>query len=179
MRHQACKNNNLTTIFTRPKFAIRVSNYLRNKILRQILETKIRNHHVKKKKLTRQMKENSNNISHKTSFICKIVLYNSIKNTAPKEKCRCGKIYNKKLDKLRFERRCVSKPQYFIVKNIINNVSSCTLTSEEEYALLFSLDQHIPTKQSTNSMTSSFYHIQIKNKDKKNMQKSFEIKCTL
>ena len=80
-----CKNNNLTLIFTRPKFAIRLSNYLRNKILRQISETEIRNQHVKKKKLTRQMKENTNNISNNTSFICNIVLYNSIKNTVPKE----------------------------------------------------------------------------------------------
>ena len=42
------KKNNLAPIFTRRKFAIRDSNYLRNKILRQILETEIRNQHVKK-----------------------------------------------------------------------------------------------------------------------------------
>ena len=34
-----CKKNNLAPIFTRPKFAIRYSNYLRNKIPSQILET--------------------------------------------------------------------------------------------------------------------------------------------
>ena len=51
-----CKKNNLAPIFTRPKFAIRVSNYLRNKISPQILETEVRNQHVKKKKLTRQLK---------------------------------------------------------------------------------------------------------------------------
>ena len=45
-----CKKNNLAPIFTRPKLAIRVSNYLRNKISRQILETEIRNQHVKKNK---------------------------------------------------------------------------------------------------------------------------------
>ena len=51
-----CKKIKLATIFTRPKFAIRVSNYLRNKISPQILETEVRNQHVKKKKLTRQLK---------------------------------------------------------------------------------------------------------------------------
>ena len=46
-----CRKNNLAPIFTRPKFAIRVSNYLRNKISRQILETEIRNQDVKKKEI--------------------------------------------------------------------------------------------------------------------------------
>ena len=56
-----------------------------------------------------------------------------------KEKCNWEKIHNKKLDKLHSERRYISKPKYTIVKNIINNFSSYTLTSEEEYALSFSL----------------------------------------
>ena len=43
-----CKKNNLAPIFTRPKFAIRVSNYLRNKTSHQILETEIRNQHIEK-----------------------------------------------------------------------------------------------------------------------------------
>ena len=151
-----CKNNNLTPIFTRPNFTIRVSNYLRNKILRQILETEIQNQHVKKKKLTQQMKENTNNTSNKNSFICKTVLYNSIKNTIAKEKY-----------KLHSERIYVSKPKCCTAKNIINNFSSYTLTSEEEYALLFSLDQHILTRPNTSNITSFFYHIQthLKNPD--------------
>ena len=49
-------------IFTKPKFTIRVSNYLRNKISRQILETKIQNQHVKEKKLTWQLKGSFNHI---------------------------------------------------------------------------------------------------------------------
>ena len=81
-----------------------------------------------------------------------------------KEKCNWEKIHNKKLDKLHSERRYISKPKYTIVKNIINNFSSYTLTSEEEYALSFSLDQHIPTKNHTNNIKtefeSFFYHIQ-------------------
>ena len=81
-----------------------------------------------------------------------------------KEKCKWAKVHNKKLDKLHSERRYISKPKYSIVKNIINNFSSYTLTSEEEYALSFSLDQHIPTKNNTNNikaeLESFFYHIQ-------------------
>ena len=80
-----------------------------------------------------------------------------------KKKCKWEKIHNKKLDKLHSERRHISKPKYRIVKNITNNFSSYTLTSEEEFALSFSLDQHIPTKINTNNIKtefeSFFYHI--------------------
>ena len=79
-----CKKNNLAPIFTRPKLAIRVSNYLRNKISREILEIEIKNQYVKKKKLTRQLKENTNHINNKIGFICKIVLYRKIKNIVAK-----------------------------------------------------------------------------------------------
>ena len=151
-----CKKNNLAPIFTRPKFAVRVSNYLQNKISRQILETEIQNQHVRRKKLTRQLKKNNNHINHKIGFICKIVLYSRIKNIVSKEKCRWEKIHNKKLDKLHSERRYTSKLKYRIVKNIINNFSSYTLTSEEKYALSFSLDQHIPTKNNTNNIKTEF-----------------------
>ena len=103
------KKNNLAPIFTRRKFAIRDSNYLRNKILRQILETEIRNQHVKKQKLTQQLKENTNNISNKIGFSFIIVLYSKIKNIVSKEKCSWDQIHNKKLDKLHPERRYTSK----------------------------------------------------------------------
>ena len=131
------KKNNLAPIFTRRKFAIRDSDYLRNKISRQILETEIRNQHVKKNKLTQQLKENTNNISNKIGFIFMIVLYSRIKNTVSKEKCKWNQTHNKKLDKLHSERRYTSKQKYFIVKNIINGFSSYAITSELEYALSF------------------------------------------
>ena len=67
-----CKKNNLASIFTRAKFAIRARNYLCNKISRQILEPEIRNKHIKERKLTRQLKENINHINNKIGFICKI-----------------------------------------------------------------------------------------------------------
>ena len=89
---------------------------------------------------------------YKIGFICKIVLYSKIKNMVSKEKCRWDKIHIKKLDKLHSERRYISNPKYRIVKKIINNVSSYTLTSEEDCALSFSLDQHVPTKNNTNNI---------------------------
>ena len=44
------KKINLAQIFTSPKLAITVKNYLRNKISRQILETGIQHQYVKKNK---------------------------------------------------------------------------------------------------------------------------------
>ena len=103
-----CKKINLAPIFTRPKFAITVSNYLRNKISRKILETEIQNQHVKKKKLTRQLKENTNRNNNEIGFICKIVLYSRIKNIVAKVKRNWEKIHNKKLDKLHSEKRYIN-----------------------------------------------------------------------
>ena len=44
-----CKKENLFQTFTKPKFSIKINNYLRNKISRQILEMKLE----KKKKKVR------------------------------------------------------------------------------------------------------------------------------
>ena len=103
------KKINLAEIFTSPKLAITVKNYLRNKISRQTLETGIQNQYVKKNKLTRQLKKNTNHFSNKIGFTCKVVLYSRIENTVPKEKCKWDKIHNKKLDKLHSGRRYISK----------------------------------------------------------------------
>ena len=62
------------------------------------------------------------------------------------EKCSWDKIHNKRFDKLHFARRYISKQKYRFLKNSINNLSSYTLTSENKYALSFSLEQHIFTK---------------------------------
>ena len=44
-----CKKNNLTPTFTRPRFAVKISWCLRDKISRQILESEIKNKHRKRK----------------------------------------------------------------------------------------------------------------------------------
>ena len=51
-----------------------------NKISRQILETEIRNHHVKKNKLTWQLKENTKHINNKISLDQNIPTKNSTNN---------------------------------------------------------------------------------------------------
>ena len=57
-----------------------------------------------------------------------------------------------KIERLKSDYQKYDKPKCRIVKNIIHNFSSFKLTPEEELALSFSLDDHIPTKQ--NDITS-------------------------
>ena len=42
-----CKRHNLIPTFARPKIAIQISNYLRNKVSKQILEAELTNKHRK------------------------------------------------------------------------------------------------------------------------------------
>ena len=64
--------------------------------------------------------------------------------------------YTRNLINYILKKRHISKPKYRIVKNIINNVSSYSLTSEEEYALSFSLDRNISTKNNPNNIKTEF-----------------------
>ena len=160
-----CKRNNLTPLFARPKFSIRISYYLRNKIGRQILETEINNKYRKKRTLRRQLKENSECLANKIGFICKIILYQKIKNATANQKTRWNKTLYEKINRLKSDYRKYDKPKGCIVKNIIHNFSSYKLTPEEEHALSFSLDDHIPTKHNDIKIETefeSFYYQMLK-----------------
>ena len=72
------KKNNLAPTFTRPRFAAKISSYLRDKISRQILESEIKNKHRKRKQLIRQLKENNETLTSIVDFIYNTALYNKI-----------------------------------------------------------------------------------------------------
>ena len=61
------------------------------------------------------------------------------------------------------------KPKRRVIENIIHNFSSFKLSSEEEFALSFSLDQHIPHKFSKTKIQIEFeifyYHVLQHTKD--------------
>ena len=102
------------------QFSIRISYYLRNKIGRQILEAEIKNKHRKKRTLKRQIKENSECLANKTGFICKIVLYQKIKNVIANQKTRWSKKHDK-IERLKSGYRKYDKPKRSIVENIFHN----------------------------------------------------------
>ena len=110
------------------KLSIRISCYLRNKIGRQILKAEIKNKHRKKRTLKRQIKENSECLANKTGFICKIVLYQKIKNVIAYQKTRWSKKHYDKIERLKSDYRKCDKPKRGIVENIFHNFSSYKLT---------------------------------------------------
>ena len=61
------------------------------------------------------------------------------------------------------EKHQFDKPKCCVIENIIYNFSSYKLSSSEEYALAFSLDQHIPDKFNKNNIQTEFvnlcYHV--------------------
>ena len=74
-----CKKNNLTPTFTWPRFSVKISSYLRDKISHQILESEIKNKHRKRKQLIWQLKENNKTLMTSVGFIYNTVLYIKIK----------------------------------------------------------------------------------------------------
>ena len=78
-------------------------------------------------------------------MITKLVLYRKIKLIIKKEETKWSNTHKKKLDRLQSEKRQFNKPERCVIESIIHNFSSYKLLPEE-YALSFSLDQHIPDK---------------------------------
>ena len=58
---------------------VNINKYLGDKIVRQILDTEIRNKHHKKKRLLQQVKNNTGSLKNKIRLITKIVLYRKVK----------------------------------------------------------------------------------------------------
>ena len=125
-----CKKENLFPTFTKPKFPIKVKNYLRNKISHQILETELKNQHIKRKKLIRQLKGNITNINNNMEFVCKIVLYSKVKNIISKGKIKWDNTHNNKLEKLYSEKRSIKKLKISCSKEYYSQFLSYTLTLE-------------------------------------------------
>ena len=71
------------------------------------------------------------------------------------------------------------KPKRWIVENIIPKFSLYKLTPEEEYALSFSLNDHIPTKQNCIKIKTefeSFYYQRLKHNNQLDQQRQDELK---
>ena len=102
-------------------------------------------------------------LANKIGFICKIVLYQKIKNVIATQKTRWNETHYDKIERLKSDYRKYDKPKRRIVENIIHNFSSYKLTPEEEHALSFSLDDHIPTKQNDVKIITEFDRLLLPN----------------
>ena len=145
-----CKRNGLIPHFPRPKFAVKINKYFCDKIGRQILDVEIRNKYRRKKRLLQQVKNNTDSL--KIGLITKLVPYRKVKLIIEKEEAKSSNTHKKKLDRLQPEKGQFDKPKRCVIENIIHNFSSYKLSSSEEYALSFGLDQHIPDKFNKNKI---------------------------
>ena len=129
----------------------------------------------KKKSLLRQLNKIKNILYSRIGFTSRILLNKKISQVVAKERIKWKNTHNKKLENLRSNQSKFKFNTPQIRKNIIHNFSSYQLTTEEEYALSFSLDDNIPGKLSENRIKTEFerfcYHILKYTKDlDQNMQ---------
>ena len=129
---------------------------MRDKIGAQILDAEIRNKHRKNKRLLQQVKNNTDSLTNKIGLITKMVLHRKIKLITKKEETKWSDTHKKKLDRLQSEKRQFSKPKRRVTEKIIHNFCCYKLSLEEEYALSFSLDQHIPVEFNRNKIKTEF-----------------------
>mgnify|MGYP001796705911 FL=1 len=149
-----CKKNNLTPTFAKPRLSIKVSRYTRNRITRTILQQELQNKHKKLKQLKERLDSEIDELKDTVGFIT-FCTFNKITFRTLKRKRKHWKTtHEKKLSKL-FESAnppiSNNRP-----KNMIHNLSSKTLSMEEEVHLSFGLDHPIPTKLNKNSIKTEF-----------------------
>ena len=87
-----------------------------------------------------------------------------------------------KIERLKSDYQKYDKPKCRIVKNIIHNFSSFKLTPEEELALSFSLDDHIPTKQNDVKIKTefeSFYYQILKHTNQLDQRRQDKLKSKM
>ena len=92
-------------------------------------------------------------------MITKLVLYGKVKLIIKKEEAKFSNTHKKKLDRLQPEKGQFDKPKRCVIENIIHNFSSYKLSSSEEYALSFGLDQHIPDKFNKNKIQTKKWKV--------------------
>ena len=102
------------------------------------------------------LKENDETLTKRVGLIYNSGLYIKINKEMKKEKVKWEKVHNRYVKHLRKLRGNFTRPKVHIISNIIHNFSSYHLTPQEEYALSFSLDQHIPTKVNKNKIKTEF-----------------------
>ena len=149
-----CKRHNLIPTFARPKIAIQISNYLRNKISKQILEAELTNKYRKKKMLLRQIITNQNELKDRTGFIFYIAFASKINKSIRKKNGQ--KHTRKNLDIYLNHNKKTTKVKTRVTEKIIHNFSSYALSKEEKLALSYSLDEDIPVKLNENKMQTEF-----------------------
>ena len=135
---------------------------LKKKIAKLVMETELQNEHIERKKTKKELRSISVNLR-----TTDLILFDAIiKKTNVPVKSRIKAIkyrHEKKLNNLRkLQQNYVNtKTKQRPVKQIIHNFSSYVLSHDEEIALSYGLDQHVPSnlnKIDIEAEFEQFYH---------------------
>ena len=153
-----CKTDDLDPIFAETRVSLKHGNKkLRQKIRTLICNTELNNKHRERRDILREIKTLQDQLSRTLSFFeYNGLIYRLTKQIASKKQ----KIHEKqqsKLERLNHKKSAEKLKDYKnFVKQSIHNFSSYQLTAEEQVALSFGLDQHIPTSLRRDDVKTEF-----------------------
>ena len=153
-----CKGENIIPTFAKVKLNKNGNKKLYSIISRLAMETELQAKHQTKKKnkrkiqiLTVKLKNPVNTFSN--AVICKLNIITKIRSKAVKKR------QDQKLSKLRRKYDCSSINDVCkFIESTVHNFSLFLLTREEQVALAFGLEQHIPTSTNKNLIYTEFQH---------------------
>ena len=122
--------------FARAKIAIQISNYLRNNISKQQINT------------------NQNKLKDRIRFIFYIAFASKMGKSIRKKKRQWTETHKKKLRHLSQQKTTKVKTRF--TEKMIHNFSNYALSEEEKQALSYRLDEYIPVKLNENKIETGF-----------------------
>ena len=130
---------------------------LKHRIARIILEDELQHKHQQKKRLKSEIKKISIQLKLSLSLLVYSALLHKI-NIAVKSRLTAISFkYKKKLMNLQKKQQEHKKrAAVYVPKEVVHNFSSYKISKEEHEALSYSLDYHIPSKVTRNSLNTEF-----------------------
>ena len=152
-----CKKENIIPTFAKVNIAIRHGTYkLKKKIAHTVMVTELQNKHHERRKLKKDIIKTTSKLKSSLSFIMYSTLLHQM-NIAVKGKSRAITFrHKKKLLNLRKKQK--QHQQHDTLPLYVCNMSSYVLSDEEQLALSFGLDQHVPVKCDNNLINTEFEH---------------------
>ena len=157
-----CKKENIITTFENVNVSIKHGTYkLKKKIANIVMETEIQNKHLERQKLRKDIFKATVKLRSSISFILySTVLYRI--NIAVESKVRAISFrHKKKMENLKNKqqnKQLKDDHPLIYIKHTVCNISSNVLSDEEQLALSFGLDQHVPVKSDKNLINTDFEH---------------------
>ena len=152
-----CKRDKLIPTFAKPKIVVKLNFRTRWKITQAILDAELQNKYNQKKKLLAELSRLQDELYPNIGYICRVKLNSVIQQTIKGKRKNWTRIHDKKLHKLTEKwKENTSNNGKENPATIIYNYSSYVLSNEEEKALEYGLDTHIPGMIDKNRVKTEF-----------------------